>query len=63
MNDPEYSERWRYTDNLDAYNNIIEEFQKLYEQTSTANCSGRAKMVNVKRQSKRALAESQTQTE
>jgi hypothetical protein len=28
MNDPEYFERWRYTDNIDAYNNIIEEFEK-----------------------------------
>jgi hypothetical protein len=33
MNDPEYFERWRYTDNIEPYNSIIEEFEKLYEQT------------------------------
>jgi hypothetical protein len=33
MNDPEYFERWRYTDNIEPYNSIIEEFEKLYEHT------------------------------
>ena len=28
MNDPEYFEKWMYTDNINAYNSIIEECQK-----------------------------------
>jgi hypothetical protein len=31
MNDPEYFEKWRYTDTINDYNNLIAEFQKLYE--------------------------------
>jgi hypothetical protein len=55
MNDPEYFERWRYTDNIDAYNNIIEEFEKLYEQTPTADRFARARIQNGMKKSKREL--------
>jgi hypothetical protein len=35
MNDPEYFERWRYTDTINVYNRIIEELQKLYDITKS----------------------------
>jgi hypothetical protein len=37
MNDPEYFEKWMYIDNINAYNSIIKEFQKLYEQTTATD--------------------------
>ena len=37
MNDPEYFEKWRYIDTINDYNNLIAEFQKLYDQTPTTN--------------------------
>jgi hypothetical protein len=33
MNDPEQFEKERYIDTINDYNSIIDEFQKLYEQT------------------------------
>jgi predicted methyltransferase len=33
MNDPEYFEKWRYIDTINDYNNLIAEFQKLYNHT------------------------------
>ena len=35
MNDPYEFEKWRYIDTINDYNNIIAEFQKLYDQTPT----------------------------
>ena len=33
INDPEYFERWRYIYTINDYSSLIEEFQKLYDQT------------------------------
>jgi hypothetical protein len=57
MNDPEYFERWMYIeDNIDAYNSIIEEFEKLYEQTPVTQCCAHARILSGMKQSKRELA-------
>jgi hypothetical protein len=56
MNDPEYFEKWRYTDTINDYNSIIEEFQKLYEQTSAADRYVRARIISGLKKSKRELA-------
>jgi lipopolysaccharide biosynthesis protein len=53
MNDPEYFERRRYTDSIDAYNNIIEEFEKQYEQTPTTQQYARATILSGMKKSKR----------
>jgi hypothetical protein len=62
MNDPEYFERWRYTDNIEAYNSIIE-FQKLYEQTPATQQYARARILSGIRKSKRELAKTQEEYE
>ena len=56
MNDPEYFKRWRYTDNINAYNSIIEEFQKLYEKTPVTDRFVRARILTGMKKSKRDLA-------
>ena len=56
MNDPEYFEKLRYLDTIDIYKSIIEEFQKLYEQTPATDCFARARIVSGMKQSKRELA-------
>ena len=56
MNDPEYFERWRYTDNIDVYNSIIEEFEKLYEQTPVTQRYARTRILSGLKKSKRELA-------
>ena len=53
MNDPEYFEKWRYIDTINYYNNIIEEFEKLYEQTPTTDHFIRAQILNGIKQSKK----------
>jgi hypothetical protein len=55
MNDPEYFERWRYTDNIDACNSIIEEFVKLYEQTPVTQRYARARILSGLKKSKREM--------
>jgi hypothetical protein len=37
VNDPNEFEKCRYIDTINDYNNIIAEFQKLYEQTSVTD--------------------------
>jgi hypothetical protein len=37
MNDPEYFEKERYIDSMNVYSSVIEELQKLYEQTPTTH--------------------------
>ncbi|MFL6344221.1 MAG: hypothetical protein ACJ71A_02090, partial [Nitrososphaeraceae archaeon] len=60
MNDPEYFEKWRYVDTINDYNNIIAEFQKLYDQTSTTNRTARARILNGLKQSKRDLVKTRS---
>jgi tRNA nucleotidyltransferase/poly(A) polymerase len=45
MNDPEYFEKWRFKDTIRDYNSIIEEFEKLYEQTSASDHFIRARSL------------------
>jgi hypothetical protein len=45
MNDSEYFEKWMYTDNIDVYNSIIDECQKLYDNTTPATDHCRAKSL------------------
>jgi hypothetical protein len=61
MNDPKQFEKWRYIDNINDYNNIIEEFQKLYEQTPVTNRFTRARILNGIKQSKRDLVKTQAE--
>jgi hypothetical protein len=63
MNDPEYFEKWRYIDIINDYNNIIVEFQKLYDQTPTTNRTARARILNGLKQSKRDLVKTQAEYE
>jgi ElaB/YqjD/DUF883 family membrane-anchored ribosome-binding protein len=63
MNDPEYFEKWRYTDTINDYNSIIEEFEKLYEQTppTATQQYARARILSGMKQSKRELAKTQAE--
>jgi hypothetical protein len=63
MNDPEYFEKWRYIDTINAYSSIIDEFQKLYDKTPAANHYARARILSGIRQSKRELAKTQAEYE
>jgi hypothetical protein len=56
VNDPEYFEKWRYKDAINDYNNLIVEFQKLYEQTPTSDRFIRARILSGLKKSKRDLA-------
>jgi hypothetical protein len=60
MNDPEYFEKWRFKDTINDYNSIIEEFEKLYEQTAATDRTARARILSGLKKSKR---ESKTQPE
>ena len=63
MNDLEYFERWRHIDTINDYNSIIEEFQKLYEQTPATQRYARARILSGTKRSKRDLAETQAEYE
>jgi hypothetical protein len=63
MNDSEYFEKWRYQDTINDYNNLIEEFQKLYEQTPASDCIARARIQSGLEKSKRDLAKTQAEYE
>jgi len=52
MNDPDYFEKWRFKDTINDYNSIIEEFQKLYEQTPTTQRYARARIQSGLKKSK-----------
>jgi len=56
MNDPNQWEKFRYTDTIDDYNSIIEQFQKMYEQTPTTDHIMRDRIQSGLQQSKRELA-------
>jgi hypothetical protein len=63
MNDPEYFEKWRYKHTIGGYNNLIAEFQKLYEQTPASDHFIRARILSGMKQSKRELAKTQAEYE
>jgi hypothetical protein len=63
MNDPEYFEKWRYIDTINVYNSIIEEFQKLYDNTSVTDRFARARILTGMKQSKRDLAKTEAEYE
>ena len=61
MNGPEYFEKWRYKDTINDYNNLIEEFQKLYEKTPASDRFIRARIQSGMRKSKRDLVKTQAE--
>jgi hypothetical protein len=54
-------EKFRYLDTIDDYTKIIEEFQKMYEQTPTIQRHTRARIISGLRQSERELARTQAE--
>ena len=63
MNDPEYFEKWRYVDTINDYSSLIEEFQKLYEQTHVTQRYARARIQSEMKESKRDLAKTEAEYE
>jgi hypothetical protein len=53
MNDPKQFEKERYIDSINVFNSIIEEFQKLYEQTPATDRLVRDEILDGIKQSKR----------
>ena len=53
MNDPNEFEKCRYIDTINDYNFLIEEFQKLYEQTPASDRFIRARILSGMKKSKR----------
>ena len=51
MNDPEQFEKWRYIDTINDYNNLIAEFQKLYDNTPATDRFARARIQSGMKQS------------
>jgi hypothetical protein len=63
MNDPEQFEKERYIDSINVYNSILDELQKLYEQTPMTDRFARARILRGMKQSKRELAKTQAEYE
>jgi hypothetical protein len=63
MNDPEYFEKCRFKDTINDYNNIVEELQKLYEQTPITNRFIRARCLKGIKRTQRELAKTQAEYE
>jgi hypothetical protein len=61
MNDPNRFEEWRYIDTINDYNSIIDQFQKLYEQTPATDRFARARILSGMKQSKIELAKTQAE--
>jgi hypothetical protein len=59
MNDPDEFEMFRYIDSINVYKSLIEEFQKLYEQTPASDHFIRARILNGMKKSKRELTKTQ----
>jgi ElaB/YqjD/DUF883 family membrane-anchored ribosome-binding protein len=59
MNDPNQFEKERYIDTINDYNNVIEELEKLYEQTPMIDHYMRARIQSGLKESKRELARTQ----
>lgn len=56
-----YFEKWRYIDTINIYNSIIEEFQKLYDNTPASDRFMRARILCGMKKSKRELAKTQAE--
>jgi hypothetical protein len=61
LNDPNQFEKERYIDSINVYSSVIEEFQKLYEETPVTDRLTRVKILNGMKQSKRELAKTQAE--
>ena len=63
MNDPEYFEKWRFKDTINDYNSIMEELQKLYEQTpaTVTNRFIRARSLSTMKRAQKELAKTQAE--
>jgi ElaB/YqjD/DUF883 family membrane-anchored ribosome-binding protein len=61
MNDSEYFEKWRFKDTMNDYNSIIEELEKLYEQTPVTQRYTRARIQSGLKKLKRELAKTQAE--
>ena len=56
MNDPNQFEKYRFIDSINVFNDIIDEFQKLYEETPATDRLARDEILDGIQQSKRDLA-------
>jgi hypothetical protein len=56
MKDPSQFKKERYIDSINVFNSIIEEFQKMYEQTPATDRLARNEILDGMKQSKRDLA-------
>ena len=63
LNDPNQFEKERYIDSINDYSSVIEEFQKLYDQTSVTNRFARARILSGMKKSKRELAKTEAEYE
>jgi len=63
MNDPIQFEKDRFIDSINLFNDIIEEFQKLYEETPATDRLARDEIFDGIDQSKRDLARIQAEYE
>jgi hypothetical protein len=61
MNYPNEFEKMRYLDSINDYNSIIEEFEKLYEQTPATDRYARARIQCRLNKSKRDLSKTQAE--
>ena len=63
MTDPDYYEKERYIDTINEYSNLIEEYQKLYEQTPVTDRYKRARIQNGLKATESSLAETRAEYE
>jgi hypothetical protein len=63
LNDPEQFEKEAFIDGIITMNRIINEFQKMYEETSPTDHILRMKILDVMEQSKRTLSKIQADYE
>ena len=61
MNDPEYFEKFRYIDSINDYNSVIEECQKLYDNTPVTNRFMRARCLSTMKRAQRELGKTQAE--
>jgi hypothetical protein len=61
MNDPEYFEKWRFKDTINDYNLVIEECQKLYDNTPVTNRFIRARSLSTMKRAQKELAKTQAE--
>ena len=61
MNDPEYYEQWRYKEVIDDYHMIIQECQKVFDNTPVTNRLTRATCLSTIKRAQRDLAKVQAE--